>query len=1070
MSFGRYQFLPWARRGLASEITEQDTLGTAGGAADERAHVPLRVTLSTGDVEPQDLALTGPGEVVGVNARTIIRTEPLNGIADYEPNLLPHVEFYDEDFPFRYTPAAAVGAHLRPWLALVVLKENEFVETRRREPLTSIQVISESVLPAPDELHLWCHVHSNLPHEEGDLERFVDSLEEDLASDPDGVYSRLLCPRRLEPKTLYHAFLVPAYETGRRAGLGQPTVGVKAQTPSWPGQGNELPVYHRWYFRTGKNVDFELLVKQLEPRIMDDRVGVREMDCSRPGFVRADTDTEVRPPTPEVLLLGGAVMAPGARPTAFPSDGGPQPFLEDLEKLVNLNRAQEENPDEDPFVSVPYYGQFHAMRRDPDRPGRRATPPFDPDSQNWYDDLNRDPGTRVPAGFGVRVVQENQERFVDIAWKQLSEVQEANRRTRRARFAAEVVGRLYDRTLATMPNESFLATATSMSARVLAGDRTVKATVDRSIVANATLDSAFARVTRRNASIVRRLDAREGAATFSYERMFRRMNSVGGLSAEVEERFSPPPVLASVMSFEAPSTATRITTWSRQSNLAEDFVLNQRILDGGLPTVDSWTRPFAPAPVTSLPPGRAPTTAPGRTRIRPGTPSVPAARATPSAPLGGAVLAARRAALAALRRDLVIVTTTVADNRVATRQHDAQVKAAYREVTQRFQFRKVTEPAPVLATAELRKALDRSVRPAFAYRRLLDAGVRWPAGVFRPPGEDLLPAMAYPDIPDATYRFLVDIDKEFLLPNLHLIENNTLSLLRTNQRFIESYLVGLNYEMGRELLWREYPTDLRGSYFRQFWDVSGFVTPDTTPEDSDALKDIRPIHMWPRASRLGRHNHRDAAGDAEQLVFVVRGDLLKKFPNTVIFAQKALVDSEDSDRTVIRTGELTDAQYEKEIRFPLYQAQIEPDIKLLGFDLTIDEASGRDSTPGFGNDRRGWYFILAEVVGEPRFGMDIRYRPNDTSHLTWNDLSWENLPEGARFVQRDVAPALAVHPDVESRWGRSSAHMAAILLQRPVMVAIHATEMLDVDVAPELDFQVTSSLFEHIAHVRRELG
>ena len=36
-------------------------------------------------------------------------------------------------------------------------------------------------------------------------------------------------------------------------------------------------------------------------------------------------------------------------------------------------------------------------------------------------------------------------------------------------------------------------------------------------------------------------------------------------------------------------------------------------------------------------------------------------------------------------------------------------------------------------------------------------------------------------------------------------------------------MVGLNHEFARELLWREYPTDQRGSYFRQFWDVRGFL-------------------------------------------------------------------------------------------------------------------------------------------------------------------------------------------------------------------------------------------------------
>ena len=33
-------------------------------------------------------------------------------------------------------------------------------------------------------------------------------------------------------------------------------------------------------------------------------------------------------------------------------------------------------------------------------------------------------------------------------------------------------------------------------------------------------------------------------------------------------------------------------------------------------------------------------------------------------------------------------------------------------------------------------------------------------------------------------------------------------------------MVGSNHEMGRELLWRGYPTDQRGTYFAQFWDTS----------------------------------------------------------------------------------------------------------------------------------------------------------------------------------------------------------------------------------------------------------
>ena len=71
--------------------------------------------------------------------------------------------------------------------------------------------------------------------------------------------------------------------------------------------------------------------------------------------------------------------------------------------------------------------------------------------------------------------------------------------------------------------------------------------------------------------------------------------------------------------------------------------------------------------------------------------------------------------------------------------------------------------------------------------------------------------MAYPVIDMPMYEPLKNLSSELFLPNINLIEPNSITLLETNQRFIESYMVGLNHEFARELLWREYPTDQRGS-------------------------------------------------------------------------------------------------------------------------------------------------------------------------------------------------------------------------------------------------------------------
>ena len=85
--------------------------------------------------------------------------------------------------------------------------------------------------------------------------------------------------------------------------------------------------------------------------------------------------------------------------------------------------------------------------------------------------------------------------------------------------------------------------------------------------------------------------------------------------------------------------------------------------------------------------------------------------------------------------------------------------------------------------------------------------------------------MHHPVIDVPMYKPLEELSKEFFMPNLALIPQNSVTAVETNQSFIEAYMVGLNHEFARELLWREYPTDQRGSVFRQFWDVKGLVAP-----------------------------------------------------------------------------------------------------------------------------------------------------------------------------------------------------------------------------------------------------
>jgi hypothetical protein len=324
--------------------------------------------------------------------------------------------------------------------------------------------------------------------------------------------------------------------------------------------------------------------------------------------------------------------------------------------------------------------------------------------------------------------------------------------------------------------------------------------------------------------------------------------------------------------------------------------------------------------------------------------------------------------------------------------------------------------------------------------------------------ETIVPVMAHPVFSDPMYKPLRDISSELLIPNLNLIPNNTITLMETNPRFIESYMVGLNHEMARELLWREYLTDQRGSYFRQFWDVGDVINRD---EGKDAktleeeLRDITPLHTWSRVSSLGTHKNRNlptgGGQDGSKLVLVIRGDLLKKYPTAVIYTQKAkwAPDQEDPQIPPRKIRVLDESNPQANVKEPIFKAQVEPDVRFIGFNLTASVAKGDPTPPTVDDDagNPGWFFCIQERPGEPRFGLDITNTTPEEPEA-WNELAWNHFgdPATIKFVDPSVKPTTnfpTESPDEKIEWGMNAADMAYILYQAPVMVAIHADELLE---------------------------
>ena len=197
------------------------------------ARVELSGTGAGSVVGTRSIELQGPGDVVGFDGRAVVRTFPPPNTFEAEPNLFPLVELAAPDLPWRHSPVppdASQPGRLQPWLTLIVARDDgESPEVgdrrppRRTRPLPSV-VVAPSALPPLSQAAAWAHVH-------------VVGEPEDASSlageDPSRVVARLLCPRRLEPRAVYRAFVVPAYAQGVRAGLGEDPDGISAVALAW---------------------------------------------------------------------------------------------------------------------------------------------------------------------------------------------------------------------------------------------------------------------------------------------------------------------------------------------------------------------------------------------------------------------------------------------------------------------------------------------------------------------------------------------------------------------------------------------------------------------------------------------------------------------------------------------------------------------------------------------------------------------------------------------------------------------------------------------------------------------
>ena len=119
MSQPALTFLPWVRRGGALSLPPDVRTGHPA------SHVgtTVGVTVNGGPGASVPVQLLGPGDVTGVSPQQVIRSDPAPNARTFESNYLALVEFDDPGLPWLFTPASASGGKLRPWLCLIVVRE-----------------------------------------------------------------------------------------------------------------------------------------------------------------------------------------------------------------------------------------------------------------------------------------------------------------------------------------------------------------------------------------------------------------------------------------------------------------------------------------------------------------------------------------------------------------------------------------------------------------------------------------------------------------------------------------------------------------------------------------------------------------------------------------------------------------------------------------------------------------------------------------------------------------------------------------------------------------------------------
>lgn len=559
---------------------------------------------------------------------------------------------------------------------------------------------------------------------------------------------------------------------------------------------------------------------------------------------------------------------------------------------------------------------------------------------DWLDQLNLDPRYRSVAAYGTQVVQEHQEALMAAAWEQAGDLQRANQQLRQLQIGLFVGNSLHSRHFARLSEDALMRICAPVFSRVRLASGGVAPQTMKAQLGSSPLPAEAA------SPAMRRIARPRGPIT--------RRLVAQGLSRPATSNFIVKLGTGAGAAFVLPPTPDVVTF----------HLVRQRLPN--------------PAAIRGFQQVNAQTVAERRSQPRftivPEGVAVPMPSPIPIKVLDNAAARAFRAAAVA---------------------HLSGINAGRMAISILVR--------PPLKMDDLRSGLLGQIEPqrtVVALARAQFGGIAARA-VPREGAPPVEPVMHAPVFRQPMYEALRDLSQELLLPGLDAVPPNSAIGLQTNRRFVEAYLVGLNVEMGHELLWRGYPTDERGTCFDRFWDSRG-----ATLERAD----IEPIHRW------GTRQLGDAGGapERERFVLLLRSELLRRYPNAVIYATRAKLTND------VR-GPSPDPDHEV---YPAFRGSLEPDVTFFGFALSVSDMLGTGTGLGTAGRKAGYYVVIQEQPTEPRFGFD------------------KDTPLGAGTHVNAAAGAPIGLPLQGLTWGLNAAHMAGITRQMPVRIAIHASMLV----------------------------